>query len=83
MRGNHAADKNDRHSERTSGTVPGQIEDEGHGADRRQFGQRQDICELTERRKLKALAGDDANRTENDQAAGRAEKSADHRVRHL
>jgi len=63
--------------------VPGQIQDQRHRAGRRQFGQRQEICEPIERRKLKALAGDDANRTENDQAAGSAEKSADHRVRHI
>jgi hypothetical protein len=63
--------------------VPGQIEDDGHGAGGRQFGQRLDILELAERCKLQALAGDDADRAEKDQAAGRAEKSADHRIGYI
>jgi len=63
--------------------MPGQIEHQRHGAGRCQFGQRQKVCELIERRELEPVTGDDANRTENDQAAGRAEKSADHRIRHI
>ena len=42
-----------------------------------------DVGELAERRELQALAGDDADRAEHDQAAGRAEKAADHGVRHI
>ncbi len=83
MRGNHAADENDRQPERGAGAVPGQIQHERHGAGRRQFGQRQGVCELIEGRELKAVAGDDADRAEQDQAAGGAEKSADHRIGHI
>ena len=36
--------------------MPGQIEDDSHGAGGRQLGQRLDICELAERCELKALA---------------------------
>ena len=66
-----------------AGAVPGQIEDESHGAGGRQFGQRLEIFELIERCELQAMAGDDADRAEQDQAAGRAEKSADHRIGHI
>src|SRR6478609_3940711 len=72
-----AADKDDRQSECAAGAVPGQIEDQGHRAGCRQFGQRHDICEPIECRKSKSLPRDDAK---NEQAADRAEGSADHRV---
>jgi hypothetical protein len=49
----------------------------------RQFVHREEVCEPVEGGKLETQAGDDANRTENDQAAGRAEEPADHRVRHV
>ncbi len=83
MREDDAADKDNWQSERATGAVPGQIEDEGHRAGCRQFGQRQHICEPVECRKLKSFPRDDANRAEKQQAADRAEKSADHGVRHV
>jgi len=38
---------------------------------------------MIEGSELKAVAGDDANRAQQDQAAGGAEKSADHGIRHI
>jgi hypothetical protein len=83
VRESNAADKDDRQPERAAGAVPGQIEDKGHRAGCRQFGQRHHIREPIECRKLKSLPRDDANRAENEQAADSAEKSADHRVGHV
>ena len=48
-----------------------------------QFGQHQHVGEPVECSELKALAGDDVDSTENDQAAGGAEEAADHGVRHV
>ena len=62
----YASDQNDRQTKRGARAMPGQIQDQRHGAGRRQFGQCQDIDEPIERRQLKALAGDDADRTQND-----------------
>ena len=63
--------------------MPGQIQRQRHRAGRRQFVQDLDVRELVKRRELKAQAGDDADRAQNDQAGGRAEEPADDGIGHI
>ena len=78
-----AADQDGRQPERTTGAMPGQIEHERHGAGGRQFGHGQTDLRIDPGSELEAVAGDDANGAQKNQKAGGAEKSADHRVRHI
>jgi len=57
--------------------MPGRVQHERHGGRGGKFEQRLGARELVEGRKLQPVAGDDPDRTEQDQAAGRAQKSAD------
>ena len=83
MRRDHAADQDGRQSERRAGAVPGQIEDERHGAG----GASSDSVRMSSNwpsvANCKALTGDDADRAEKDEAAGRRQKAADHRIGHI
>ncbi len=83
MPNDHAPDQHGRQAKRCAGAMPGQIQRQRHGAGRRQLGQGQDVGELIERRQLKAMAGDDADRAQNDQAGGGAEEPAHDGIGHI
>ena len=79
----HAADQDDRQSERLPRAMPGQIQHQRHGASGAELQQRGAVGEARQRRQLHRVAGDDPDRAEGDEQSSRPEEAADHGVRHV